>query len=198
MPKEWSEWITSWCACAPQKDLPRVLLVGDSITQGYQSEVRKLLDGVAYVDHIATSYAVDSKIYNTLIKNFAADSEYTLIHFNHGLHGIHMSKRTYKSRLKKLLATLGKNSKIMLATSTVVYQSGNKRLHAQWMKRVKERNVAMSELCTEYGYSKDDLYAVSLSIAKDCREEDGTHYVAEGYKTLAAAVAESIKNALKV
>ena len=197
MPKEWSEWITSWCSCAPQSDKPRVLLVGDSITQGYQTEVRKSLDGVAYVDHIATSYAIDSKIYNTLIENFAADSDYAIVHFNHGLHGIHISARTYKSRMKKLLGKLGKKSKIILANTTLVYEDGNRKRHAKWMKRVHERNEVVKELCAEYGYALDDLYSVSLAIDKTCRDEDGTHYLAAGYQTLASSVVESIKNAIK-
>ena len=65
------------------------------------------------------------------------------------------------------------------------------------MKRVRERNTAMQELANEKGYALDDLYAVSVAIAKDKRKDDGTHYLADGYEILADAVAESIKNNLK-
>ena len=41
--KETYEWIHSWCDEAGKRDLPRVLLVGDSITHSYQNEVRELL-----------------------------------------------------------------------------------------------------------------------------------------------------------
>ena len=80
------------------------------------------------MDYIATSYAIDSKLYNQLIYNFMMDSKYDLIHFNHGLHGIHMAKRTYKSKVVKLLAKVDKAVKIILATSTVVFEEGNNRL----------------------------------------------------------------------
>ena len=107
--KEQFEWIHSWCDETALNDLPRVLLVGDSITDGYQAKVRELLKGVCYVDYIATSYAVDSKMYNLLVGAFVADSKYDLIHFNHGLHGIHISKKSYKSRMKKLLSKIEKD-----------------------------------------------------------------------------------------
>ncbi|MBQ8428918.1 MAG: SGNH/GDSL hydrolase family protein [Clostridia bacterium] len=191
--KERFEWIHSWCDETANADLPRVLLVGDSITHNYQEKVRGLLRGVCYVDYISTSYAIDAPIYNRLIYDFMTDSRYDLIHFNNGLHGIHLSKRSYKSRLKKLLAKVDKEVKLVLATSTVVYKEGNKRLDGAWMKRVRERNAAMQELAAEKGYPVDDLYPVSVSIPKAYRYVDGTHYLKEGYDRLAETVAEKIK-----
>ena len=117
--KERFEWIHSWCDYADKSDLPRVLLIGDSITLGYQEKVRQKLKGVCYVDFISTSYAIDTKIYNTLISGFATDSDYSLIHFNHGLHGQHISKRTYKSKMKKLLLKIAADAKIVPDVSIV-------------------------------------------------------------------------------
>lgn len=197
MKKERFEWIHSWCDETWSTDLPRVLLVGDSITHNYQDKVRELLRGVCYVDYISTSYAIDAKIYNSLIYDFITDSKYDLIHFNNGLHGIHISKRSYKSRLKKLLSKVKKDVKLVLATSTIVYKEGNKRLDGAWMKRVKERNAVMQELATEKGYALDDLYPVSVAVPKEHRYIDGTHYLKEGYDALAETVAKKIKEELK-
>lgn len=79
--KERFEWVQSWCDEAPSNDLPRVLLIGDSITRQYQDRVRELLRGKCYVDYFSSSYAVDSPIYQTLIKAFVGDSKYAIIHF---------------------------------------------------------------------------------------------------------------------
>jgi lysophospholipase L1-like esterase len=190
--KEQFEWIHSWCDEAMQNDLPRVLLVGDSITYGYQEKVRELLKGVCYVDYIATSYAIDNKIYTTMIEEFAKNNHYEIVHFNHGLHGIHMSPRTYKSKIKNLLVRLDKNSKIILAESTVVYREGNKRLDRAWMRRVNERNEIVAELVTELDCEWDKLFEISEGIPKEYREEDGVHYKAAGYELLADSVAKSI------
>ena len=197
MKKERFEWIHSWCDEAQNGDLPRVLLVGDSITYGYQEKVRALLQGVCYVDYISTSYAIDAKMYQQLIYNFITDSKYDLVHFNNGLHGIHISQRSYKSRLEKLLAKVDKDVKIILATSTIMYREGNKRLDSVWMKRVRERNAVMEELSKERNYAVNDLYALSVSIPKEKRCEDGAHYLEDGYAIFASAVAEKIKEELK-
>ena len=195
--KERVEWINSWCEETLNKDLPRVLLVGDSITMGYQDKVRQKLKGVCYVDFIATSYALDAKFYNELICKFASDSDYRLIHFNQGLHGQHIQKRSYKSRLKKITEKLSKNAKIVLATSTIVYAEGNTRLDRVWTKKLKERNDAVYELSAENGYPVDDLYYVSIGIPTDSRSIDGVHYTDAGYEIFAVAVAESIAANLK-
>ena len=195
--KEQFEWIHSWCDETGKADLPRVLLVGDSITHNYQEKVRELLSGVCYVDYISTSYAIDAKMYNHLVYDFMVDSKYDLIHFNNGLHGIHIPKRSYKSKLSKLLSRVEEGRKIVLATSTLVYREGNKRLDGAWMKRVRERNEAMCELASEKGYALDDLYPVSVAVPKEYRYVDGTHYLADGYAMLAKAVAECITKELK-
>lgn len=190
--KERFEWIRSWCDETHNSDLPRVLLVGDSITFNYQEKVRQKLKGVCYVDFIATSYAIDTKIYNTLISALAVDSKYDLIHFNNGLHGKHISKRTYKSRLNKILQRLAKGSKITVATSTIVYCEGNTRLDRVWTKRLKERNDAVNEIAAEFGYKVDDLYSASVSLSVDKRLMDGIHYTEEGYEDFANIVADFI------
>lgn len=41
------EWIDIWVTDADKDDLPRVLLVGDSITRGYFGAVEKHLEGKA-------------------------------------------------------------------------------------------------------------------------------------------------------
>ena len=96
--------------------------------------------------------------------------------------------------MKKLLSKL--NAKIVLATTTLVYREGNKRLDGSWMKRVRERNEAVLEIASKNGYAIDDLYAVSAQIPKDKRYIDGTHYLPDGYEIFANAVAECIKNNL--
>ena len=196
--KEQFEWIHSWCDETLNNELPRVLLVGDSITHGYQEKVRELLKGVCYVDYVATSYAIDTKMYNQLVYNFITDSNYALVHFNHGLHGIHLSKKSYKSRMNKLLAKVDKETKLMLVTSTIYYKAGNKRLDGSWMKRVRERNAAVAEIAAEKGYVVDDLYAVSEAMPKEYRYEDGVHYLPEGYAILGEKVAERIREALEI
>ncbi len=77
--KERFEWVQSWCDETLSDDLPRVLLIGDSITRQYQDRVRELLRDKCYVDYFSSSYAADSPLYKTLIKAFIRDSKYSVI-----------------------------------------------------------------------------------------------------------------------
>ena len=197
MQKERYEWINSWCDEADKMDKRRVLLVGDSIAQGYQAIVRELLKDVCYVDCLTTSYAADNKLYSVLVEDFAKNSDYAIVHFNHGLHGVHMCPRTYKSKIKNLLLRLSERSKIILADTTVVYREGNKRQDPVWRKRVNERNEIVAELVTELGCSWDSLYEVSQKIRLEDRASDGVHYEPSGYELLADSVAKSILKLLK-
>ena len=191
MKKERYEWIQSWCDETTNCDLPRVLLIGDSITCGYQNIVRETLRGKAYVDYVSTSYSIDMKIYRDLIKSFVSDSNYDVIHFNHGLHGETMSKRTYESDIRKLLKSFD-CKKIIVATSTIVYKEGNKKVNTFWKKKLKDRNEIVMKICDECGYGKDDLFSVSVNIPTEMRTFDGFHYSEEGYKILAKSVVDSL------
>ena len=197
MQKERYEWIQSWCDEADKQDKPRVLLVGDSITCGYQAIVRELLRDTCYVDYLATSYAADNKLFSVLVEDFAKNSNYCAVHFNHGLHGVHMCPRTYKSKIKNLLLRLSEKSKIILAETTVVYKENSTRLDPVWRKRVTERNDVVAELVTELDCGWNRLYETSVKVPFADRDSDGVHYQAAGYELLADAVAKSILKIVK-
>lgn len=65
---------------------PRVLLVGDSILNGYLKSVTKSLDGKAYVDAWVNPYN-QSEHLNKLLAEVLAEGPYDVVHFNMGLHG---------------------------------------------------------------------------------------------------------------
>lgn len=198
MKKERFEWIHSWQDENFNCDLPRILLIGDSITHNYQEKVREKLNGIAYVDYVATSYGIDSIIYRNLILNFAKYNEYALIHFNFGLHAKHLSKNEYKKRVKDMVLKLQEYGRITVANSTVVYEQNNIDYDKSWMKRVNERNQAVLELSNELGVKLNDLFEVSCNIPKQYRHSDGTHYLSEGYELLADKVVNFLIKYIKV
>src|SRR5580765_6058769 len=53
--RESIEWCDIWISHANETNLPRVLLIGDSIARDYYPEVEKRLDGKAYVARLTTS-----------------------------------------------------------------------------------------------------------------------------------------------
>lgn len=192
MKKEKFEWIRSWCDNTDRTDLPRVLLIGDSITEGYQSKVRSRLDGSFLVDYIATSYAVDCPFYNNLIESFADDSKYDIIHFNHGLHGMHMTTDVYEKAMDELTEKLCRFGKVIAVTSTKTYAPDTDTPTAH-NPRVLERNEAVRRIAKKYALTVDELYTVSEGVSITDYSKDGTHFADAGYEALSESVAASVK-----
>src|SRR6202046_2262233 len=60
--RESIEWCDIWISHADETNLPRVLLIGDSITRAYYPEVEKRLAGEAYVGRLASSAFISDPI----------------------------------------------------------------------------------------------------------------------------------------
>ena len=70
------------------KDLPRVLLVGDSICNFYKDNVISYLDGRMNVTYWVSSFCATSPLHELAFKTHLAQSRYDVVHFNNGLHSL--------------------------------------------------------------------------------------------------------------
>ena len=194
--KEDIEWLRIWCEETNETKLPRVALIGDSITEGYFRLVQKALQGIALVDYLATSYSINSAIYNTMVKSFADDSAYAVVHFNYGLHGYNVDEKTYEARCKALLEYISQKSKTIVATSTTVLENDLKTESAHWLEKVRLRNESLVKIATESALTVDDLNALSQGLLGENRMPDGVHFSEKGYIALAESVVKSIQKVL--
>src|SRR5438552_10306989 len=71
--------------------LPRVLLIGDSISIGYTVPVRRLLKGQANVHRIPENGGPTSNGLKK-IDSWLGDKKWDVIHFNWGLHDLRLDK----------------------------------------------------------------------------------------------------------
>jgi hypothetical protein len=78
---------------------PRVLLIGDSILNGYANTVIKRLSGKAYVDYWVTP-ACQSERFNQMLAMVLKNGPYDVIHINLGLHGF-QKDRVVKGQAEK-------------------------------------------------------------------------------------------------
>ena len=76
---------------------PRVLLIGDSILNGYGKQVMSALAGKAYVDAWVNPYC-QSEHLNKLLAEVMANGPYDVVHFNMGLHGWQKPTRYWPRR----------------------------------------------------------------------------------------------------
>ena len=192
------EWTQYW-AEDTRRDKKRVLLIGDSISVGYRSEVHKLLNGDAYVSAISTSKGIDNP---NLIREIdfyahAEEFEYEAIHFNNGLHGFHLDDEGYREGYERVIAYFHEqypSVKLILALSTPVTVVGDAGTFSDENDIVLRRNRIVCELAEKYGLEVNDLYACVAGRA-ELSAGDGYHYKAEGYQVLSKQIVALLRGA---
>ena len=103
------------------RNLPRVLLVGDSICNAYQSGVRDLLEGRVNVSYWVSSYCVTSPSYLRLLALYLEEASYDVVHFNNGLHSLETPTADWIPALEKALRLIREKqpkARIVWTTST--------------------------------------------------------------------------------
>ena len=192
-------------ALAPIEDqpgLPRVLLIGDSISIGYTKPVRDLLKDKANVHRIpANGGPTKNGVAN--IDKWLGDGKWDVIHFNWGIHDLkHMpdGKRQvepedYEKNLRTLIAKLkATGAKLIWATTTPIPEG--ELNPPRTFGKVPEYNEIALRVMKENGVAIDDLNAAITPHLGEMQIPKDVHYKPEGYATLAKQVAASIEVAL--
>ena len=193
------EWTYTWredCTVPA----PRVLLIGDSITNGYKSVAHKNLAGRAGVTAYATSKAIDNPFLWDEIVLLAKQEnmEYAAIQVNNGLHFGGLSVEEYENHYSTLVENLKNafpHTPMILALSTPITENGNGEKFAASNDAVIEKNAAVLRIAEKYGLPVRDLYSL-VAGKSHIRSADGYHYNAEGYELLGGYVAEGILSLL--
>jgi len=193
-------------AMTPLKDqpgLPRVLLIGDSISIGYTLDVRKLLAGKANVHRIPQNGGA-TEVGLEKMSAWLGEGKWDVIHFNFGLHDAKYSSETtqratreqYLDNLRRLIAQMkATGAKLIFATTTPV-PKGGVLSPTRKFDSVTARNDIAVKLMQEQGVAIDDLYSVVWPVMEKVGRPNDVHFAPEGYQVLAQAVAASIETAL--
>jgi lysophospholipase L1-like esterase/dienelactone hydrolase len=197
-------------AAQPKAELPRVLLLGDSIRLGYAPIVAKKLAGVAEVVSPEQNGGDSANLLRHADDWLAKKPD--IVHFNCGLHDLKFSPKTlthqvpveqYGDNLKAIVERLqaGKAQVIFANTTPILDErhaarkAGFDRLDAD----VRAYNAKAVSVVLPLGVVVNDLYAIVRDGGPaKMLGQDGTHYTREGYERLADAVADSIRRQLAV
>ena len=199
--REYIEWCDIWISHANETNLPRVLLIGDSITRDYYPEVEKHLAGKAYVARLCTSRFLTDPVLAKEIVLVLEGTKFDIIHFNNGMHGWQHSEQEYRKAFPKFLATIRKyapDAKLVCATTTPLKESktlppGNQTESSD--ERIAARNAIALEAIEGKGIAVDDLNALVCGHPE--YHSDNVHFNGDGVKVQAAQVAQQVEKLLK-
>lgn len=182
--------------------LPRVLLIGDSISIGYTLDVRELLDGKANVHRIPEN---GGPTINGLekIDDWLGDGKWDVIHFNWGLHDLkymddgkhQVGIEDYEQSLDRLVATMKKTgAKLIWASTTPVPDA--KVSPPRKSVDVIAFNEAAARVMGKHGVPTDDLYSLALPRLAEIQRPANVHFSDAGSRVLGEQVAAEILKAL--
>lgn len=198
--KEAIEWCDIWISHANETNLPRVLVIGDSVTRAYYPEVEKLLAGKAYVGRLASSAFISDPALLKQIKMVLGEYKFDVIQFNNGMHGWQHSEKEYEQAFPKYLKTIQKyapNAKLIWANTTPLKVSSNSPADNQTQatdERIAARNAIALKFVQAKGIPMNDLNTPMRGHPE--YHSDNIHFNEQGIKLQAAQVAAQIEKML--
>ncbi len=197
-----------------QQALPHVLIIGDSISIGYTPYVAEMLKGEAVVSHHEGN-ARHTGTGLEMLDQWIGTTKWDVLHFNWGLHDlcyrnpaskamdnrdkikgtITTSLEQYETNLDQLVQRLKKNGAILIWAMTTVVPEGEA---GRFVGDDRKYNQVAATIMKKYGIKIDDLHILTEEFSPDLFVKSGdVHYTKEGYRKIAAQVADNIRAALK-
>ena len=175
-----------------KKNLSRVLLVGDSICNGYQGEVCRILDGKMNVSYWISSYCVTSPNYMKFLSLYLDEAKYDVVHFNNGLHSLQTPTDAYAKGIRAALELVRRKQ----PKAKIVWCSSTPLKDATKTAKAKELNAAAARVVSEIGgIATNDLFALLDPLDREANWRDVFHHKKETCKMEAKQVADAVLGA---
>jgi lysophospholipase L1-like esterase len=198
--KESIEWCDIWISHANETNLPRVLLIGDSITRAYYPQVEKRLAGKAYVGRLASSAFISDPVLLMQIKMVLSQYKFDIIHFNNGMHGWQHSEKEYEAAFPEYLKTIREyatNAKLIWANTTPLKDSpaSSENFTIATDDRIDQRNAIAAKFVQAQGIVVEDL---NTPMQGHPEYHDGNvHFNSQGIAVQADVVAADVEKLLR-
>ena len=197
------------------QNLPKVFIIGDSISIGYTQEVIHSLKNRAFVSR-AKANCGDTNRGLSALEAWLGETKWDLIHFNWGLHDLcyrnpevknvgnrdkvngtqSVPPALYKKNLEELVQRLKKTgAKLIWASTTKVPEGESGRIAGDEIKY----NQIAAKIMKKHGVQINDLHKLSSSLNPAFFRKPGdVHYTTQGSTVLGNQVAETIANKLGI
>lgn len=188
---------TAWDYVHDDPALPRVLLVGDSISRGYTVAVRHALAGKANVHRAPrncgstqTAFSTNRVLHVQQLELWLGDGRWDVIHFNFGIHDLRLGLEEYPARLERIVRRLKQTGARLIFANTVHGPDSTDALVVQF-------NRAAAEVMARHDVPVNDLYAYMQPRKAEFRIAlDNSHFKDTGNRYLGEKVAETIQSYL--
>jgi hypothetical protein len=187
--------------------LPRVLLIGDSISIGYTPAVRELLKGKANVLRIPTNGSSTNEGV-AKIDEWLGAGPWAVIHFNWGLHDLKHWKdgkldaagpqvstlEVYEKNLRQLVQRMKQTkAKLIWGSTTPVPEGSAGRAPGE----EKKYNAVAAKVMKDEGVAINDLAAAVGPKLSELQRPANVHFAPAGDRVLGERVAGAIEKALQ-
>jgi len=190
--------------------MKQVILVGDSIRQGYEPVVAATLAGAAEVSGPQDNGGDSSNVVAHL-DEWVIEPGPDIVHVNAGLHDIKREFGSterqvpidlYRQNLETLFRRIQDESDAEIIWATITPVNGAWHHQVKGFDRfeadVLAYNRAALDAAAHFGVTIDDLFQVVVDGGRDkLLSEDGVHFAKAGYAVLGKAVAASIRARLE-
>ncbi len=195
------------------QDLPRVLIIGDSISIGYMEPLVELLSEVAELEHNPGN-AQHSGYGLEHLDQWLGDTKWTVIHFNHGLHDlkyvddqgknvsskleghIQVPLNQYAENMEAIVHRLKQSGAHLIFATTTPYPAKPDGPPREQNDAALYNEVAL-EIMNRNGVQINDLYSFALPQLERFQRPQNVHFTEAGSQVLAEEVARHIRQALK-
>lgn len=197
-----------------EEGLPKVLILGDSISIGYFPAVKELLKGKASISRPSTNCG-DTPRGLREINKWLGDTKWDVIHFNWGLWDLSyrnpeikgrpngdkvngklsVKPEDYEKNLNTLVDRLQQTGASLVWASTTAVPKGDA---GRFVGDDVKYNAIAAKVMAQRGIPIDDLHAASAAMPPEMSLKPGdVHFKKEGSAQLARQVASSISSALE-
>jgi len=174
--------------------LPRVLLIGDSISRGYTLAVRKSLAGKANV-HRAPANCGPTATGLAKLPVWLEGGPWDVIHFNFGIHDRGTKDAGYAENLEKLVGQLETTgAKLIWASTTPTVDATNTEGFSP--QRCATLNAIADGIMQRHHIAVDDLCMFIQPRLAELQLQGNVHFSEPGYDFLGGKVAAEILAAL--
>ena len=191
--------------------MKNVLLIGDSIRSGYDKAAKKTLEGKANVYFPEENCRFASYVLRYIheYKSLVKDGEVDVIHWNAGLWDClrlfeeepHTPIDVYAYYIDRICVRIKKifpEAKVIFATSTRVLSEKMSKDFKRYNEEIEKYNEAAVNVVKKYGFTVNDLYAVSATLPDEAHSDPVHYYTPMGTEAFTNAVLSHILPSLEI